>query len=388
MKVYFISISIVIFFFTATISLAVDEPDPRHVKVAVLKNFPPQYSTSEAGNPQGFAIDIIEEIAKLANLEIKYLVKNNWDEMFDSLRVGQVDLIPNQGITNRRKALFDFTRPVETFPVSIFTREHEKAISTIQSLNGKKVAVVKLNIGEMIIKDKPDIIVHRYEHVEDALFKMLSGNSDALIYPEPVLWKLARQARIEDKIKVVGEPVIEISRAISVAKKNQALLKRLDTAVEKLVGSEKYKIIYTRWYGNPIPFWTVYKAVASMAGLLVIVIIGMGFWRYRSTMRLNKSLQRHIAKREIAEQNLKQAYETLEEKVDERTLHLQDALEKVKTLSGLLPICSHCKKIRDDKGYWNQIDSYIHEHSEVTFSHGICKECAKIHYPDLGLYED
>ncbi|MDZ7663769.1 MAG: transporter substrate-binding domain-containing protein [Desulfotignum sp.] len=174
--------------------------------------------------------------------------------MFDALRTGQADLIPNQGITDRRKELFDFTRPVETFPVSIFTRVNEKAISTIQSLNGKNVAVVKLNIGEMIVKDYPEIIVQKYEHIEDALFGLLSGNSDALIYPEPVLWTLARQARLEDKIKVVGDPIVEIRRAISVAKNNQVLLKRLDSAVGKLVGSEKYQIIYKRWYGSPIPF--------------------------------------------------------------------------------------------------------------------------------------
>ena len=67
---------------------------------------------------------------------------------------------------------------------------------------------------------------------------------------------------------------------------------------------------------------------------------------------------------------------------------LQEALGKVKTLSGLLPICMHCKKIRDDKGYWNQIESYIHEHSDAEFSHSICKECAEKYYPDMDLYED
>ena len=65
---------------------------------------------------------------------------------------------------------------------------------------------------------------------------------------------------------------------------------------------------------------------------------------------------------------------------------LQIALSNVKQLSGLLPICSHCKKIRDDKGYWNQIEEYIHSHSEVEFSHSICQECAKIHYPDYNIY--
>ncbi len=60
---------------------------------------------------------------------------------------------------------------------------------------------------------------------------------------------------------------------------------------------------------------------------------------------------------------------------------LQAALAEVKKLSGFLPICSHCKKIRDDQGYWKQIETYIQEHSEAEFSHGICPECLKEHYP-------
>jgi hypothetical protein len=62
---------------------------------------------------------------------------------------------------------------------------------------------------------------------------------------------------------------------------------------------------------------------------------------------------------------------------------LQDAVTKIKTLGGLLPICSYCKKIRDDKGYWNQIESYIRDHSEAEFTHGICPKCSKKLYPQL-----
>ncbi|MEJ2157466.1 MAG: HAMP domain-containing protein [Desulfobacteraceae bacterium] len=63
--------------------------------------------------------------------------------------------------------------------------------------------------------------------------------------------------------------------------------------------------------------------------------------------------------------------------------HLQEALAEVKLLSGFLPICMSCKKIRDDKGYWNQIESYISTHSDVKFSHSVCPECAKKLYPDI-----
>ena len=66
---------------------------------------------------------------------------------------------------------------------------------------------------------------------------------------------------------------------------------------------------------------------------------------------------------------------------------LKDALAKVRTLRGLLPICSSCKKIRDDKGYWNKIESYIKDHSEADFTHSICPECAKKLYPDLDVFD-
>jgi len=64
-------------------------------------------------------------------------------------------------------------------------------------------------------------------------------------------------------------------------------------------------------------------------------------------------------------------------------LDLQEALATIKTLHGILPICASCKKIRDDKGYWTQIESYIREHSTAEFSHGICPDCAKKLYPEF-----
>jgi PAS domain S-box-containing protein len=72
-----------------------------------------------------------------------------------------------------------------------------------------------------------------------------------------------------------------------------------------------------------------------------------------------------------------------EEDREKFILELQKALSEVKTLSGLLPICASCKKIRDDSGYWNQIESYISKRSSAEFSHAICPECAEKLYPEL-----
>ena len=84
----------------------------------------------------------------------------------------------------------------------------------------------------------------------------------------------------------------------------------------------------------------------------------------------------HLA-RDISQQKF------AEEEKEKLIAELQSALSKVKQLSGFLPICASCKKIRDDKGYWNQLEAYIRDHSEVEFSHGICPDCAKRLYPEL-----
>ncbi len=76
---------------------------------------------------------------------------------------------------------------------------------------------------------------------------------------------------------------------------------------------------------------------------------------------------------------LKQAEQERERLIRE----LQDALANIKTLRGLLPICFSCKQIRDDKGYWNQIDTYVLEHTDAEVTHSICPTCAQKLYPDL-----
>jgi ligand-binding sensor domain-containing protein len=97
------------------------------------------------------------------------------------------------------------------------------------------------------------------------------------------------------------------------------------------------------------PFWkTIW-----FYGLVIVAVGGSGFGVYR--LRVRQLLKRK----------------------EELTQSVDEALAKIKVLNGLIPICASCKKIRDDQGYWNQLEEYIYQHSEATFSHGVCPECAE-----------
>jgi PAS domain S-box-containing protein len=99
-------------------------------------------------------------------------------------------------------------------------------------------------------------------------------------------------------------------------------------------------------------------------------------------VRLTESIANQIGGA-IANAQLFTERNRIESEREKLISQLQDALAKVKTLRGLIPICASCKKIRDDKGYWNQIEVYIRDHSEVDFSHGLCPECIKKLYGDI-----
>ena len=134
---------------------------------------------------------------------------------------------------------------------------------------------------------------------------------------------------------------------------------------------------------------------AGLAGfMLVAIVLAWRLFVHKRRQRIlietNIELDRRVAEQTkiLEEKNSDLKHEikeriAVEEVLVEKKDHLEAALAKVKTLSGLLPICASCKKIRDDKGYWNQIESYIDAHSDATFSHGMCPSCAKELYPDL-----
>ena len=135
------------------------------------------------------------------------------------------------------------------------------------------------------------------------------------------------------------------------------------------------------------------KSDPDLKDTYIILISGMKKTSIEQASGLDVGADGYIA-RPISNQELKARVNAMvriikaERERDRLIIELREALKHIKRLSGLLPLCSHCKQVRDDKGYWNQIDAYLQEHSDVDISHSICPDCAKKYYPEMKLYEE
>ena len=126
--------------------------------------------------------------------------------------------------------------------------------------------------------------------------------------------------------------------------------------------------------------------ISSLASVVVLT----GMEDYQTAMEaIKRGAQDYLVKEDLNAQILFRSihyslerFNILREK-EQLIVDLEDALAKVKTLSGLLPICASCKKIRDDEGYWHQVEEYVQEFSDARFTHGLCPDCAKKMYPDF-----
>ncbi len=108
---------------------------------------------------------------------------------------------------------------------------------------------------------------------------------------------------------------------------------------------------------------------------LVLIVSTSLIWKLRRL--IEKSDQTLYAEIEARKRSQQEKQELIEK--------LQDSLDQIKTLRELLPICAGCKNIRDDQGYWHQLEAYLHKHSDLKFSHGLCPDCAKKLYPDMDI---
>lgn len=188
--------------------------------------------------------------------------------------------------------------------------------------------------------------------------------------------------------RIHGRPFAGLLGGPGAGKRAELLLQRVFADRKPRVGEGTLRI-------EDAMVWArmTFRSIRIMKERFVLVLVE-DLTREKIQLHENEVLRRELERRvEKRTAELRMTNENLKREVVEREkaelerekviVKLQEALAQVKRLSGFLPICASCKKIRDDKGYWQQVEAYIRDHSEAEFSHSICPDCAKKLYPEL-----
>ena len=173
--------------------------------------------------------------------------------------------------------------------------------------------------------------------------------------------------------------------ALSIVARTQPDLILLDVAMPGIDGFETCRQLKQLPEGQPIPVLFVTarnepEALVEGFNAGCVDYIVKPFHKAEILVRVQTHVQ--IARLHQALSRRNAELERLTAELTARQQELEEALANLKTLRGLIPICAHCKKIRDDRGFWQQVETYVMQHSDAQFSHGICPECVKIHFPE------
>jgi len=274
------------------------------VLVGMPKFFPPQYSLDADGKPTGFAVEMLNTIADQANLSLEYKVYPDWKSTFQALENRKIDVIPNLGISEKRRDHFSYTKPVETFGIYLFLRSAETEINSLNDLNNKIVVTVEGNISVDLLRQESQIKLKIEDDVEDALFALLSGDADAMVYPEPWTQQMAYRVGIEDRIKKVGQPLLEVKRAMAVHKDNITLLRIFNNELDNFIGSKSYQSLYVKWFGKPKKYWTIKRVVIIFSISIALIMLVFIFFHYRSVLKINRALRQSEQALSISEERL------------------------------------------------------------------------------------
>ncbi len=269
-------------------SSADDVADAAPLKVVAIipADSPPTYFVDPKTNmASGFAVDAMNRIAELSGMRVSYITGHGWTDIIAKIENGEADIVPEMGISKERNRRLSFTRPLDTFSISMFVRAH----SNIKDITGGlTIGVIQGSAAEEKVRNLHDLKITTYMSPSEGLYDLLAGRIDAFICPTPIFLRLAKDAGVEDSIKAAETDLGEVKRAIAVRRDNSYLLQRLNNAVEGFVGSDDYRQIYQKWYGRAEPYWNSQKVSAVILSIAILTFICTAAWKHISIVRLKE----------------------------------------------------------------------------------------------------
>ena len=246
---------------------------PEEIVAVHPVHFPPYYVTDEYGKPSGFAIDVMNQVAKRARLKVRY-ISLDWQQALTFLREGKADIIPNLGISEERKKFAKFTTTTDVFRISVFVRADNRSLKTIGDLSDRIIGVRKSNIGQRVTAGFKKAQIRIYETFSDMFSALMEKRIDGFIYPESVTWNNLKERNLQDNVRILDKPLKKVQRAIAVRKELTGLHDVLDDALKDFMKTEEFSVIRDKWLTHT----TTNSPVSESASVSSSVISTSIYW--------------------------------------------------------------------------------------------------------------
>ena len=343
------------------------------IRISGPQAFPPFQYFDDDGEFKGIASDYLRHIAAMTGLKIEVAAKQPWADILKKVEGREIDLLTCAAITAERASYLAYTQPYLSFPLVIVSRKDAPFISGVESLQDQRLAVTRKNSTiEWLQQDRIRVVPRYVDSPLKGLQEISLGRADVAIENLATATYLIEKHGLAN-LKIAAPTSYEqYALAIAVRRDWPQLVGILNKGLAALP-QEKHNEIRQKWIPVRYEHGLGVRDIVAWAGLVgaiaAILLAVSYFW--------NKRLVQEIRRRRRAEAE------------KERLIgELRDALGNIKTLHGILPICSECKSIRNDKGYWQRIEAYIEEHSDADFSHSLCPQCMEKLYGEEDWYAD
>lgn len=356
-KKYFV---IIIFLMAAQTLLYGSDGEKRVLRLVNSSTFYPYSFVDESGKPSGILVDIWKLWGERNNVNIQFDLME-WHKSLTMIKNREADIHSGLFYSKERDKYIDFGKLKLRLDTGIYLHE-SLDIDSIDEIGNIEIAVNRGDYAIEYIREKyPEIKLKIYDsncYIQIDL-KQNKIKGWACDIPEAVF--------ILNKFNLIGEyKMLELlySKSLNygVQEGNRELAEFINKGFEK-IPAEEIETVYDKWiHYEQSTYYLKYFFIgtALFIVLSVFIFLAVNYFMLKAQVR-NRT-------RELNE-SLKEKEVLIED--------LEESMRKIKTLSGFLPICARCKKIRNDEGYWEQVEEYISQHSEAEFSHGICPNCAE-----------
>lgn len=310
----------------------IPEPVPEVLTVGIHR-VPPFVDLTEDGEPTGFGVEVLQDLADLAGLQLTF--KQITDADFgQGPRAGVFDLVPMMANNEDRATRMDFTFSTHRVPFSIFTlKSTEAAPETLADLRGLTVAVEKGKNTAQLAEDFGGLDLVYVEGKDGTMNALLSGEAEALLSPTNAFWTHVTERGTAEQFKASTKPFLVTESGPALRLGLGEVRERLNAVIPGYLISEDYLDHQTRWFGTPV-FWTEARLqmLVGAISLLVLAVMGFGIWQkvQRSRSREREArLLAHSRQLEVLVDELERSNRELDSFADIASHDLKEPLRAI-----------------------------------------------------------